>query len=327
MHRLSQLADATMRCRPATGRARAWCQPATGRDRDGQVRRPGAELRQRRRRHLRLRRRRGPADSPEWSRARMMQICGQVAWPVDANLRPEGSQGRWCGTLAAHLRLLRPVGPDVGVQALLKARPAVGRPGARRGVAGRAAAADLARGRAARRRSTTCARMRRRIIDNVPPAERGPRDQARAGRAARHRVRRPAAAARARARRRGAAVRRPHWTHCGRSPARRLRRPRRTARRWSPRTASCARSSTACSCNGCGARTPCPTAHSEWRGRAALARPGLRVPRRCPARRGRGVSASTGSRTPRRYAGCTRSCVYRPLRRGGGHGCPARRCG
>ena len=34
--------------------------------------------------------------------ARLMQICGQVAWPVDANLRPEGSQGPLARTLAAH---------------------------------------------------------------------------------------------------------------------------------------------------------------------------------------------------------------------------------
>ena len=47
--------------------------------------------------------------------------------------------------------------------------------------------------------------MRRRIIDNVPPRRARPRDQARAGRAARHRVRGAAAAARARPGRRDAA--------------------------------------------------------------------------------------------------------------------------
>ncbi|MET0419924.1 MAG: bifunctional [glutamine synthetase] adenylyltransferase/[glutamine synthetase]-adenylyl-L-tyrosine phosphorylase, partial [Actinoplanes sp.] len=34
--------------------------------------------------------------------ARLMEICGQVAWPVDAALRPEGSRGPLVRTLASH---------------------------------------------------------------------------------------------------------------------------------------------------------------------------------------------------------------------------------
>ena len=45
--------------------------------------------------------------------ARMMQICGQAAWPVDANLRPEGSQGPLVRTLASHLAYYRG-GPGPG---------------------------------------------------------------------------------------------------------------------------------------------------------------------------------------------------------------------
>ena len=150
--------------------------------------------------------------------------------------------------------------------------------------------------------------MRRRIIDNVPPQERRPRDQARAGRAARHRVRGAAAAARARPRRRVAAL----AVHAGRAAGAGRRRLRRAGRRRGAgrrRTGSCAPSSTGCSCSGCGAPTPCPTDPA----RAALARARAGLPGR--RRGGDAVEASAppGSPTPRRCAGCTRSCVYRPL--------------
>ncbi len=57
---------------------------------------------------------------------KLMQICGQVAWPVDAALRPEGSRGPLVRTLAGHLAYYRKWARTWEFQALLKARPAVG---------------------------------------------------------------------------------------------------------------------------------------------------------------------------------------------------------
>jgi glutamate-ammonia-ligase adenylyltransferase len=103
--------------------------------------------------------------------ARMMQLCGQAAWPVDANLRPEGSQGPLVRTLAAHIAYYQRWAGTWEFQALLKARPAAG---------------DLALGErwlaelgpliwhAAERPDAVehVRTMRRRIIDSVPPKER-----------------------------------------------------------------------------------------------------------------------------------------------------------
>jgi glutamate-ammonia-ligase adenylyltransferase len=58
--------------------------------------------------------------------ARMMQICGQAAWPVDANLRPEGTRGPLVRTLASHLAYYRKWARTWEFQALLKARPVAG---------------------------------------------------------------------------------------------------------------------------------------------------------------------------------------------------------
>jgi glutamate-ammonia-ligase adenylyltransferase len=58
--------------------------------------------------------------------ARLIGICGQVAWPVDAALRPEGSHGPLVRTLASHLAYYRRWARTWEFQALLKARPAVG---------------------------------------------------------------------------------------------------------------------------------------------------------------------------------------------------------
>ncbi len=58
--------------------------------------------------------------------ARLMEICGQVAWPVDAALRPEGSQGPLVRTLASHLAYYQRWARTWEFQALLKARPAAG---------------------------------------------------------------------------------------------------------------------------------------------------------------------------------------------------------
>ncbi|MGC4805630.1 bifunctional [glutamine synthetase] adenylyltransferase/[glutamine synthetase]-adenylyl-L-tyrosine phosphorylase [Micromonospora sp. DT233] len=101
---------------------------------------------------------------------RLIHICGLVAWPVDAALRPEGSRGPLVRTLASHLAYYRRWARTWEFQALLKARPAAG---------------DLALGqewidqlaplvwRAAERPEAVSdvRAMRRRIIDNIPPKE------------------------------------------------------------------------------------------------------------------------------------------------------------
>ena len=100
--------------------------------------------------------------------ARLIEICGQVAWPVDAALRPEGSRGPLVRTLASHQAYYRRWARTWEFQALLKARPAAG---------------DLALARewiddlaplvwhaAERPEAVADVRdMRRRILDNVPP--------------------------------------------------------------------------------------------------------------------------------------------------------------
>jgi glutamate-ammonia-ligase adenylyltransferase len=102
--------------------------------------------------------------------ARMMEICGQVAWPVDAALRPEGSSGALVRTVASHVAYYTKWAKTWEFQALLKARPAAG---------------DLPLGRrwldelqpliwsAAERPEAVeeIRRMRRRIIDAIPRNE------------------------------------------------------------------------------------------------------------------------------------------------------------
>jgi glutamate-ammonia-ligase adenylyltransferase len=58
--------------------------------------------------------------------ARLIDICGQVAWPVDAALRPEGSRGPLVRTLASHQAYYRRWARTWEFQALLKARAAAG---------------------------------------------------------------------------------------------------------------------------------------------------------------------------------------------------------
>ena len=58
--------------------------------------------------------------------ARLIEICGQVAWPVDAALRPEGKRGPLVRTLASHQAYYRRWARTWEFQALLKARPAAG---------------------------------------------------------------------------------------------------------------------------------------------------------------------------------------------------------
>jgi len=103
--------------------------------------------------------------------ARVMQICGQAAWPVDANLRPEGSQGPLVRTLASHLAYYKRWARTWEFQALLKARPAAG--DLALGDEWFAALQPLIWHAAERPEAVEDVRaMRRRIIENVPAKER-----------------------------------------------------------------------------------------------------------------------------------------------------------
>ena len=150
---------------------------------------------------------------------KLMQICAQVAWPVDAALRPEGNRGPLVRTLAEPPRLLPQVGPYLGVSGAAQGAAGGRRHRPRPRVAGRTGRTHLARVRAAgggRRHPLDASPHRRRRSTGRGRS----RDQAWTGRSARHRVRRAAVAARPRPGRRVAA------------PAGHDRRPRRTVRRW-----------------------------------------------------------------------------------------------
>ena len=56
----------------------------------------------------------------------MMRVCAEVAWPVDAGLRPEGGAGPLVRTLASHEAYYRRWAQTWEFQALLKARPMAG---------------------------------------------------------------------------------------------------------------------------------------------------------------------------------------------------------
>ena len=58
----------------------------------------------------------------------LMRICQQVAWEVDANLRPEGAAGALVRTPDSHRAYYRRWAQTWEFQALLKARPAAGDP-------------------------------------------------------------------------------------------------------------------------------------------------------------------------------------------------------
>ncbi|WP_436522350.1 bifunctional [glutamine synthetase] adenylyltransferase/[glutamine synthetase]-adenylyl-L-tyrosine phosphorylase [Actinoplanes sp. HUAS TT8] len=102
--------------------------------------------------------------------ARLMEICGQVAWPVDAALRPEGSRGPLVRTLASHQAYYRRWARTWEFQALLKARPAAGDLAlAQEWLAD---LAPLVWHAAERPEAVADVRdMRRRIIDNIPAKE------------------------------------------------------------------------------------------------------------------------------------------------------------
>jgi glutamate-ammonia-ligase adenylyltransferase len=101
---------------------------------------------------------------------RLIEICGLVAWPVDATLRPEGSRGPLVRTVASYLAYYRRWARTWEFQALLKARPAAGDTD----VANEwlAEVRPLVWHAAERPEAVEDVRaMRRRIIDNIPPRE------------------------------------------------------------------------------------------------------------------------------------------------------------
>ncbi|MFC4150618.1 bifunctional [glutamine synthetase] adenylyltransferase/[glutamine synthetase]-adenylyl-L-tyrosine phosphorylase [Micromonospora mangrovi] len=101
---------------------------------------------------------------------RLIHVCGLVAWPVDAALRPEGSRGPLVRTLASHLAYYRRWARTWEFQALLKARPAAGDLALAREWIDQLA--PLVWSAAERPEAVEDVRaMRRRIIDNVPPKE------------------------------------------------------------------------------------------------------------------------------------------------------------
>ena len=152
---------------PGAGRRRRRAGPA-GRDRDGQVRRPRAQLRLRRRRDLRPppvegagreRRaaRRDPARQPP--DAGLLRPHGEgTIWPVDAALRPEGKAGPLVRTLASHRGYYERWAKTWEFQALLKARPVAGDLDAGPGVRRDGRADGVVGGRARRASSRTSRR-------------------------------------------------------------------------------------------------------------------------------------------------------------------------
>jgi len=64
--------------------------------------------------------------SASWLASRMMLVCAEVAWPVDAALRPEGKAGPLVRTLASMEAYYRRWAKTWEFQALLKARPVAG---------------------------------------------------------------------------------------------------------------------------------------------------------------------------------------------------------
>ena len=218
-----------------------------------------------------------------------MRVCGQVAWPVDAALRPEGKPGPLVRTLASHQAYYR-AGPGPGSSRRCS-RP--GRPPATStlgaGVGRRPGAAGLARGRAAEAVDRTCGRCaagsstrcRRTSADRE--IKRGPgglRDIEFAVQLLQLVHGRGDESLRSAAR----------WPRCG-PGRRRLRRPRRRRGARPRRTASCATVEHRLQLQRLRRTHRCPTTD----GRPALAGPRDRLPARRPRRRGRPSSTPSGS--------------------------------
>ena len=239
--------------------------------------------------------------------ARMMRIAGEACFPVDANLRPEGTAGR-AGPHARRARgLLQAVGQDLGVPGAAQGAPGRGRPRPGQGLR-RGRRADGVDGRGP-------ARLRRGRAGHAPPRRgarapgpRRPRAQARPRRAARRRVRRPAAPARARPRRSRAPL--PDDARRARHPREpRVRRARRRGepRRLLPLPAPAGAPAAAA------AHAPHASAARRGRhGRAALARTGRQAAARRPARRRRGADRGVAAHA-RRVRRLHEKLFYRPL--------------
>ncbi len=99
----------------------------------------------------------------------MMRLCHRVAWEVDANLRPEGTDGALVRTLASHEAYYRRWASTWEFQALLKARPIAGDP--ELGAAYQNAITPLIWVAAERPDFVKDVRaMRQRVVDTIPPA-------------------------------------------------------------------------------------------------------------------------------------------------------------
>ena len=100
----------------------------------------------------------------------MVRVCGQVAWPVDAALRPEGKLGPLVRTLASHGAYYSRWARTWEFQALLKARPAAGDLALGAGYV--EALAPMVWSAAEREHFVADVQaMRRRVLDNIPPAQ------------------------------------------------------------------------------------------------------------------------------------------------------------
>jgi glutamate-ammonia-ligase adenylyltransferase len=101
--------------------------------------------------------------------ADLMRVCGEVAWTVDANLRPEGKNGPLVRTLASHEAYYRRWARTWEFQALLKARPVAG--DAELGARYLAVIGPLVWSAASRPDFVQDVQlMRRRVEDNLPAA-------------------------------------------------------------------------------------------------------------------------------------------------------------
>ncbi len=107
--------------------------------------------------------------------AHLMRICSETTvegsiWPVDANLRPEGRNGPLVRTLSSHLAYYQRWAKTWEFQALLKARPVAG--DTELGEQYVATLAPLVWQVAERDNFVAdVQRMRRRVVENIPPAE------------------------------------------------------------------------------------------------------------------------------------------------------------